>query len=134
MSTEENGREDITPEPGYNGFSKASREEREDTLTRIMRNSAAFPALIKTGHVLTSIDLLNKMDGLYSVPFGFNDNRVINILCDKETSELIANIGERTKTLSIEQRMAEARLPLNSGATPDSDPEKSVIPEREKSD
>ena len=99
MSTEENGREDITPEPGYNGFSKASREEREDTLTRIMRNSAAFPALIKTGHVLTSIDLLNKMDGLYSVPFGFNDNRTINIICDEKTKDLIAGIGERTKAL-----------------------------------
>ena len=97
-------REDITPTI-YSGTTDnnhkiADAEERKETLTNILRSSNAFPALIKTGHVIHAIDTLNRMDGLYSVPFGFNDNRVINILCDSKTAGLIACAADRTKVLA----------------------------------
>lgn len=104
MTGKDQDREDITPgnhDTGQGSSSElvATATERQERLTQIMRSSVAFPALIKTGHVIAAIDTLNRMDGLYSVPFGFNDNRVINIICDQETAELIGHIGERTKLL-----------------------------------
>jgi len=102
-------REDITPTiySGKDGNNHkgliADPEERKEVLTDILRSKAAFPALIKTGHVISAIDTLNRMDGLYAVPFGFNDNRVINIICDERTKDLIGQIGERTKALAIGQ-------------------------------
>ena len=92
----DNGRIDITPRPGQRLEPVATVEERRQRLTEILRVQDAFPALIKTGHIISAIDTLNRMDGLYSVPFGFNDNRVINILCDARTADLIGKMADRT--------------------------------------
>ena len=104
----EQEREDITPgrkdpEKIATSGKIATPEERQERLTEIIRANVAFPTLIKTGHVIGAIDTLNRMDGLYAVPFGFNDNRVINIICDERTKDLIGQIGERTKALTIGQ-------------------------------
>lgn len=95
-------REDITPgrllAPGE---PIANPDERKRKLTEIMRSAIAYPSLVKPGHIIGAIDTLNRMDGLYSVPFGFSDNRVINIICDAKTAGLIERIGERTKPLAM---------------------------------
>src|SRR4030042_6939714 len=94
---------DITPGQGEAMLSSresiATVGERKVKLTEIMRQGYAYPALVKAGHVISAIDTLNRMEGLYSVPFGFQDNRVINIICDARTAELIGRIPERTKQL-----------------------------------
>ena len=120
MDTE---REDITPGHDSNGETTpgipdsliADPQERQERLTQIIRSSVAFPALIKTGHIIGAIDTLNRMDGLYSVPFGFNDNRVINIICDQRTAELISGIGDRTKLLPPGQGLRSALPPEIAG-------------------
>ena len=68
-------REDITPGKIRELPSVSDEQERKEILTQIQRQAVAYPSLIKTGHVLTAIDIHNKMDGIYHVPFGFNDNR-----------------------------------------------------------
>ena len=102
-------REDITPGKIKELPSVSDEQERKEILTQIQRQAIAYPSLIKTGHVLTAIDIHNKMDGIYHVPFGFNDNRVINFICDEETRNLIMGIGERTRVPTINDRIAEAR-------------------------
>ncbi|MBA7466129.1 hypothetical protein ES707_01304 [subsurface metagenome] len=69
-------------------------------------DKGASPAVItriKLHNPLQAIDLLNKMDKLYSD--GFQDNRVVNrvvnvFVVDSETKDLIAQVGERTKLLA----------------------------------
>ena len=108
-------REDITPSPlGYpvkddKKLAIAPVTERKERLTAIMRESLAYPSLVKAGHVIGAIDVLNRMEGLYAVPFGFNDNRVINIICDAKTAGLIEKIGERTRP-SIPQAIVEKEV------------------------
>lgn len=58
---------------------------------------------VKIHSKVQAIDLLNKMDKLYSD--GYQDNRVVNrtvnvFVIDNETKGLISRVGERTKLLS----------------------------------
>ena len=55
---------------------------------------------VKLHNPLQAIDLLNKMDKIYSE--GFQDNRVVNrvvnvYVVDSETKDLIEHVGERTQ-------------------------------------
>ena len=75
---------------------KSSTEYDKDGDNHILHTS------VKLHNPLNAIDLLNKMDKLYSD--GYQDNRTINrvvniYVIDTETKELISQVGERTKLI-----------------------------------
>ena len=87
--------------PGQSGNPKGrpksilSKEERLQLLSQYAKMNP------EKANPVEAIREMNRMEGLYSVPFGFNDNKVINIICDAKTAELLSKIGERTRELPL---------------------------------
>ena len=91
---------DIGPENPHSGALQeiTSRTEYDDKGA-----GAAVITKVKLYDPTKAIDLLNKMDKLYSD--GYQDNRVVNrvvnvFVIDSETKNLISRVGERTKLIS----------------------------------
>lgn len=91
---------DIGPENSHSGALQeiTSRTEYDEDSAK-----AAVITKVKLHNPLQAIDLLNKMDKLYSD--GYQDNRVVNrvvnvFVIDNETKDLISQAGERTKLVN----------------------------------
>ena len=54
------------------------------------------PDKVNAAHVISAIDIYNKMDKLYSEGASYQDNRVINIIVDsEETKRLTEGVAKR---------------------------------------
>ena len=89
--------------PGQSGNPKGRPKSILSKQVRLQLLSQYAKMNLKRVNPVEAIREMNRMEGIYNVPFGFNDNRVINIICDKRTADLIGQIGERTKALPLGQ-------------------------------